>query len=64
MKDNNFKVEKGINTCNNSEADINDIEPSLETPPEIPVDTPKSLGKNTWLYPTDDFGKMENGRAL
>jgi len=46
------------------EADIIDIKPSIEVPPEIPVKIPKSLGKNTWLYPTDDFGKMEEGRSL
>ncbi|WP_291096903.1 MULTISPECIES: hypothetical protein [unclassified Flavobacterium] len=31
----------------NSETDIIDIKPSIETPPEIPVEIPKSLGKNT-----------------
>lgn len=40
------------------------IETSLETPVEITVESPKSLGKNTWLHATDDFGKMKEGRTL
>lgn len=68
MKDNKFKEEKGINTNCDREADIIDGKSSIEAPPETPVETPtgtpKSLGKNTWLYPTDDFGKMEEGRSL
>lgn len=59
MKDNKFKEEKGINTDSNGEEDTIDINSSIETPEEIP-----SLGRNTWLYPTDSFGKMEEGRAL
>jgi hypothetical protein len=48
----------------NSEVDIVDIKSSIELPIETPVEKQKELGKNTWLYPTDDFGKMEKGRAL
>lgn len=64
MKDNKFKEEKGKNIESNSEADIIDINPSIDIPVEAPFETPKRLGKNTWLYPTDDFGKMEKGRTL
>ena len=35
-----------------------DFKPSIATHKEIP----KELGKNKWLHPTDDFGKMEKGR--
>lgn len=55
---------KQIPINSDREADIIDSKSSIEAPPEILVETPKSLGKNTWLYPTDDFGKMEEGRAL
>jgi hypothetical protein len=59
MKDNKFNEEKGININSNSEVEVIDIISSIETPPAIPVEIPKSLGKNTWLYPLDEFGKME-----
>jgi hypothetical protein len=64
MKDNKFKEEKLINTDSNGEEDTIDINSSLEAPVEIPAEAPKSLGKNKWLYPTDEFGKMEKGRVL
>lgn len=48
----------------NSEVDTVDIRYSIELPVETPVEKQKELGKNTWLYPTDDFGKMEKGREL
>ena len=48
----------------NSEADVTNIKSAIEIPSEIPEEVPKSLGKNKWLNPTDDFGKMEKGRAL
>lgn len=28
---------------------------------EFPNPLPKPLGKNRWLYPKDDLGKMEEG---
>lgn len=48
----------------NSEVDIVDIKYSIDIPMEISADPSKSLGKNKWLYPSDDFGTMERGRAL
>jgi hypothetical protein len=35
--------------------EINDLESSLAKP--------KKFGKNRWLHPTDEFGKMEEGKA-
>lgn len=34
----------------------------VETPKEESIKTIKELGKNKWLFPTDNFGKMEGGR--
>lgn len=50
---------KQIPVNSDKEVDIIDSTSSIEAP----VGTPKSLGKNTFLNPTDNFGKMERGRA-
>lgn len=47
-----------------SEADIINNTSSIEKPAEIPTETSKMASKNSWLYPTDNFGKMEKGREL
>ena len=67
-----FKCNRMTYYDNFIEVDRINIRPSIETPidtpieipVETPVEIPKSLGKNTWLYPTDSFGKMEKGREL
>jgi hypothetical protein len=30
----------------------------------IPKEKTEELGKNKWLYPSDEFGKMEKGTEL
>lgn len=47
----------------NSEEDETEIITSKETAKEQPKKLPKELGKNSWLYPTDEFGIMEKGKV-
>jgi len=51
-----FDIDKK-NQKSNAEAEENRIQKSFERPQ-------KELGKNKWLYTTDNFGKMEKGRVL
>ena len=45
--------EKQIYYDSNSEEEADDFESSIEMP--------KEFGKNRWLHPTTEFGKMEEG---
>tara|TARA_R110000764_G_C10692078_1_gene343981 strand:- start:243 stop:491 length:249 start_codon:yes stop_codon:yes gene_type:complete len=51
-----FNIDKK-NQVSNTELEENQIQKSSERPQ-------KELGKNKWLYTTDNFGKMEKGRVL
>lgn len=44
---------KQIHNKSNELLDKTDFKSSIEMP--------KELGKNKWLHPTDEFGKMEEG---
>lgn len=44
---------KQIHNKSNELLNITDFKSSIEMP--------KELGKNKWLHPTDEFGKMEEG---
>jgi hypothetical protein len=51
-----FEIDKK-NQRLNAEIEDNRIQKTFERPLE-------ELGKNKWLYTTDNFGKMEKGRVL
>ncbi|WP_339659356.1 hypothetical protein [uncultured Polaribacter sp.] len=51
-----FNIDKK-NQVSNTELEENQIQKSSERPQ-------KELGKNKWLYTTDNFGKMKKGRVL
>ncbi|UMB61096.1 hypothetical protein MHL31_02575 [Lutibacter sp. A80] len=51
-----FNIDKK-NHMSNAEPEENHIQKSSERPQ-------KELGKNKWLYPTDNFGKMEKGKVI
>ncbi len=62
------KNKKEIHSKSNYEIELIEIESLIEVPmvipKETPIEKPNVLGKNKWLYPTDEFGKMESGRQL
>ena len=64
----NSESKKQTQCKSDDEEDQTDFKYSIETPEEIqeeiPIEKPKELGKNKWLYPTDEFGKMEKGREV
>ena len=46
-------------SVNDEEMDIDSDENTPDIKPSI--EKPKEFGKNKWLYPTDEYGKMEKG---
>ncbi|MCI0500589.1 MAG: hypothetical protein L0Y61_02435 [Epsilonproteobacteria bacterium] len=55
-------ISKGqIDNTDNSEYDVIDVTPPKVATNYISLNKSKQLGKNKWLYPTDNFGIMENG---
>jgi hypothetical protein len=64
---NKKQIEENIELLNDmkqiediSEVDFIDVKPVIE----IPTEGTKVLGKNKWLYPTDEFGKLEKGTVV
>ena len=62
-KKTNIKFQFGIDNKNQAsiaESEENHIQKPSEKFPERPR---KELGKNKWLYTTDNFGQMKKGRV-